>query len=234
MSDTPNNEPKKEESPGGVSTEAILKHLDEKLNALNESVDKKLSSIKQPVIQQQKVETEPEEDIESLIYTNPAKAVAKITKSVESSVRSSVAQETQAKESFASTFNRLAQDYPEISNEQSKLYARAKELTMELSEGRSYDASALERAVFRAANEVGAVPMKLRRQEQNEEGDEGYYSGSSGNNPTKRKKGSEEDLDPKSIAFAQLIGMNVNDPNYIKRLKEINKKRKGNWGKYSS
>lgn len=231
MSDATNNQSSKEDSKSQtVDAGALLKELDNKLTEFTKKVDSKLEGLKsQPAMPQSAPASEDVDDVETLLYTDPKKAVEKITKSVEAKLENRLSSEQRIQQQFGDTYNKLAQDYPEITKQDSKFHQRARELVAELSDGRAYDSAALERAVYRAANELGVMPLKHRKAAESSEDDDSYVGGGSNMSSGSKRKSKEGGLDPRTIAFAQALGQNINDPEYIKRLEEINKSRKGNW-----
>lgn len=219
------------------SVDAGFKAVTDQLAATQSDFSKKLDSVLAKLDQataKQAANQVPEDDIETLMITNPKKAYEKIKAEVSNEVHASVNSQNNAVMEFNQTFSTLASEYPEIADQSSKLYARGKQLLAEFSNGKANDAAALERAVLKAATEQGVLPMKHRAQQSN---DDDTYSGSgnssSSNDNGRRKSSKKDDLDPRTIDLARLMGRPVDDPKYIERLKDIQKKRNGNWKKYS-
>lgn len=231
--------PEGEENAGGGAPKQpdLQKVIDEKFGSLSktlEQLNQKLSANteKQSAPKKQQVE---EDDLDTLILADPRKAVERITSKVKEDVFNTVRQENTQKDSFAVKFSELQNEYPEIADMSSDLYKRAKEIMQESQTG-AYDSSALERSVLRAASEKGVLPMQHRRKQQQSDGEEsdgGYIGGGNGfseNRPNRRK--SSDKLPAATLAFAELVGMNIKDPKVVERLTKTYNDRRGNWNKY--
>lgn len=173
-----------------------------------------------------------EPDLETLMITDPRAAAALIKKQAKDEIMGEVGKQTRAQNEFNTAFSAMSQDYPEILSDKSDLYVRAKELLGQYSKGEN-DAEALERAIFKAANELGVVPLK-RRSKSSEDDDsfQGASGNSEGSSKNRRKQAKEGELSAETLAFAQLLGKDVSDTKYLEKLKDINKKRTGTWNRY--
>lgn len=187
------------------------------------------------------VKEEPQDDDEDLateLLVNPGKAVKKITAKIEKEVSGKVRNEMSganaARDNFFNRFQELSQEYPELGDTKSEFHTRAKELLTEKSNGAQWDVGALERAVFAAVSEKGVLPMKHRKQASSDEDDGDDYLGSGGSTSTseRQRRNSSEKLDPKTKAFAELCGLNLDEAT-VKRLTKTQTERKGRWNKYS-
>lgn len=182
---------------------------------------------------------EEDEDLATEILVNPSKAVKKLTAKIEQEVTGKVRSEMQgageARDTFFNRFTELAQEYPELNDPKSEFHTRAKELLTEKSNGKQWDVSALERAVFATVSEKGVLPMKHRKQASQDddgEGDDYLGQGGSSGPRSRQRSGSSEKLDPKTKAFAELCGLKL-DEDTVKRLTKTQTERKGRWNKYS-
>lgn len=214
----------------------VAKQQDNIISHLS-SLEKKLEQL---AVNSQPVRQEPidSEKLEDLVFADPAKFASKIAEKVRSDVSAEKAKSDSESFEFSNTFSNLSEEYPELLKPSSDLYTKARELLVKYSNGKPNDAAALERAVFRASNELGIPALKYRKNEDNmssDYNDDDSFSGSSSSGQTsgnKKSRNKEGDLDPRTVEFARMLGRPVNDPAYIKKLKEIEKNRKGNWGKY--
>lgn len=213
---------------GMNETNARLAQQNEQLNA---KIDLLLNTVNQP-----KQEPISQEDMETLRYTNPDKYVDIKMKEVESKVDQKLSQVEQSNAAKQQTLSQLAADYPEISDSNSALYKRALEM------GKNYPANFVSspegiRLIIReAAAELGVLPTKSRKAVSNEETieDEGedmseFIGGGSGANKPPSGPKKKETLDPKTLAVAELMGLNINDPKVVERLKQRTKR---NFKKY--
>lgn len=193
--------------------------------ALNAKIDLLLNTVSQP-----KQESSSEDD-EALRYTDPDAYIEKKLKDVDKKVDAKIAQTEQMNSAKQQTLIALATDYPEINDPSSALYKKAIEL------GSSYPANfvsspeGIRLIVREAAADIGLLPKKSR-QVSSEEGDDDMAEfiggGGSGNKPPSGPKNKDK-LDPKTLAVAELMGLNVNDPKVVERLKERSKR---NYNKY--
>lgn len=173
-----------------------------------------------------------EDDLDTVILTDPRKAVERIKAQVREEVMGAVSAESNVKAEFQNKFVELQSDYPEIGDINSDLHKKAKDIMA--ANGNRMDAASLELAVLKAAKDVGVSPMKYRRQSRNDdnEGDDYLGGASSGENRSKRKSAGSDKLPGNTLAFAQLVGMDVKDPKVIERLTKTYNGRKSNWNKY--
>lgn len=177
---------------------------------------------------------EDDSDLADEILVNPSKAVKKITEKVQNELETKFSSQSQAQSKFSTKFNDLASDYPELADQKSELHQRAKALLGEITD-KEWDAGALEQAVFRAVNEKGVLPMKHRKQDSkdDDEGDDYLGSGSSySRSESGRKREKTGKLDPRTLAFAELAGLNVSDAKVVDRLTKTQNERRGSWNKY--
>lgn len=191
------------------------------------ALNSRLDSQNQP---KPKKQEEDNEDLSNMILIDPAKAVQKITAKVKEEVMGTVASDTQAREVFNGKFLELQNDFPEIANQDSKLHKKAKEL-LAASGASKFDGAALERAVLKAAAEEGMVAMKYRKQQQSDD-DEYLGGGSNSPGPSSRQRSKNEKLPAATVAFAELVGVNLKDPKVLERVTSTYNTRKGNWNKY--
>jgi hypothetical protein len=208
-----------------------LKGLKDDLNKLNSRIDSQSRAAATPA-KKAPVEEDGEE-LESLILIDPKKAVKKMTSQIREDIMSTVTSDNAALNEFNSRYAELCADYPEINDVKSDFHIRAKEIMTE-STSKKFDASALERAVLRAASEKGVLPVKHRKANNDENDSEYLGAGSSGSSESRssRRRGSSEKLSAATIAFAREVGLNVNDPKIVERLTKTHNDRKGNWNRY--
>jgi hypothetical protein len=203
-----------------------LKGLSDEIKKLNQRIDqqnKPPQTVKKPA-------QEPEEDLSTLMILDPKKAVEKITAKVKEEVQGSAEQQAQAQGQFNDKYMELANDYPEISDQSSELFKRAREIMSSSQAGR-WDTGAMERAVLKAAAEKGIQPMKHRKQV--EPDDDSYLGGgSTGEGRRQERKNRSEKLPAATLAFAELVGLNVKDSKVVESLTKHHNERKGNWSKY--
>lgn len=123
----------------------------------------------------------------------------------------------------------LVQQFPELQDGNADLTKKAVEYYNRLSNEEKMSPNAYKYAVNDAALDLGVVPMSKRQRNDND--DESFTGSSSGNakRPSQKNKQTEEKLDPATLAFAQAIGKDINDPKYIESLKKHASRK--NWSK---
>lgn len=226
-----------EEGTGGAGAPDLAKLLQDNFKALNEKItelDTRVSNVTQKAPARVE-EPEEEESLETLILVNPTKAVKRIESKVTEQVMGAVSSQNKAQQQFGAKYEELLGLYPEIGDQKSELHTYAKTL-MAQSGAQAYDSGALERAVLRAAAEKGIMPMNHRKpaKEENDEDGGSYLGGSShsGESSQRRRRDKSDKLPAASLAFAELVGLDVNDSKLVERLTKHHNDRRGNWNKY--
>lgn len=170
-----------------------------------------------------------EENLEDLIYKDPKayaravenRAVKRADEMVQS--RMNTQNETQG------ILSQLAAEYPELNDTSSALTKRAVEIYNQLPPNQRANPLAYKIAVRDAAADMGVLTKNKRTKPT-----EDFVmdsSGSSGSASNKGAKSGEGKMDDKSLAFAELLGVNIKDEKVMKRLQERNKRK--NWGTWS-
>lgn len=209
--------------------DALAKSMEDNFKKFSETLtnlNSKVESLSAPAPAKQ----EPTDKLEDLIILDPAKAIERIKSEVRNEVISGVNAENKVKEEFSSKFYELQGLYPEIADQSSALHKRAKEL-MDNSKASPHDSGALERAVLRAAAEEGVLPMSHRKAPVSDDDNE-PLGGASYTSSNSRRRSSSQKLDQKTLAFAELAGMDVKDPKVIENLTKTQNERRGNWRQY--
>lgn len=120
----------------------------------------------------------------------------------------------------------LFQDFPELKNMQDPLTVKALEVYNTLPAQDKETPASYRLAVLEAAHMMGVAPMSKRKKEGNDDD----WTSPGGNSAPRRSRKGDDELDPASLAFASAVGLNVDDPKVIERLKKSAGRR--NWQKY--
>lgn len=162
---------------------------------------------------------EVEDDIETLMLTDPKKAVTKITENVKSEVFKGIQEANRPAQALAA----IAKDFPEIQHENHELTKKAVEIYKSFSEEEQRNPLSYKLAVKDAANELGIKPMSKRSE------DEQFVYGS-GSGPRPRRKDRTAELSEGSQAWLSAlegafkkVGKDINS----KEVKERVAKRQG-------
>lgn len=198
-----------------------INKANEQLTQQNQILSQKLEQVVDQISVKEKLAQE--EDLEDLRYTDPDAYIEKKLADVDKKVEEKVNTVTQTQQRQQQVLTNLANDYPEINDENSELYKTA------ISMANNYNADfvstpeGMELLVNKAASKLGLLPSSKRadKQEQTEEVDMDEFigGGSSGSGKKPPKKKSSE-LDPKTIVAAKLMGLDTDDPKVIESLKK--------------
>jgi hypothetical protein len=168
-----------------------------------------------------------EENLEDLWYKDPNAAAAKIEARTEKRIEAKIAQTQRAQQKQNQTLNKLVSEYPELNDESNPLYKKAVEIYTAMDDDDKVSPTAYRLAVKEAAQELNVKPVNKRSEEELD-----AYSVSSSstysNRPQTRGK-REDEVDPRTLAFAKALGRPVDDPKYLESLKKSARKQ---WTKY--
>ena len=166
------------------------------------------------------------ENLEDVWFDKPEVAAAKIEQRVLEKVNAA-AQSTQRTNS---TIAKLTQDFPELMDDQSDLTKKAVEIYSSFTDDEKSSPVAYRAAVKEAALELGVKPKSQRREEQEE--DDFSFSGSgAGRARTEGRASRRDTVDPRTIEFAKMVGLDVSDPKVKENLKSHQKRSWRNYGK---
>lgn len=201
-----------------TNQESTIKEL---ANA-NKALLEKLSALTTPKAPVQ------EDDMDKIWYDDPKKAAARIKEQTKAEMMAEYRQDQEIQRRTQSTLAALVNDYPELNDQSSELTRKAVEYYNSLPESEKSSPSAYKLAVKDAASDLGLLPIKKRSQSDMDaftaSSASGYASAQS------RNSGKKEDVDPRTIAFAKLVGLNTDDPATMEGLKS--KAKRKNWDKY--
>jgi len=184
--------------------------VQDQLKAQNEQLQRMVEQI----IAAQSAKQEPQEEPDPVL--NPKQFKEQIKREALAEVQRS----TQLSMATQNEVARIQAMYPEFAQENSEAAQIALKKFQALPAHLKGTPEGARLVLFEAANEVGLVPKKARKTEQG--ADEGYTMGSS---PSKNiRQSSQGKLDERSLAFAQLVGLNVDDPEVRKRLENRTKR----------
>lgn len=182
------------------------------------------------VMQPKQTSSTPEDvDLEELIYKDPKTYAAKVKEQATKEATRVVSQQLAQQQQSNAILGQLVSDYPELNDGNSELTQRAIQLYKGLSEAERANPMSYKVAVRDAAAELGVLPKSKRKSSSDDDFSFGGSSSSSGSSAPKQSS-KKEDVDNRTLAFAQLIGLNTNDKKVVERLKQRSQRK--NWGKY--
>ena len=194
--------------------------LTTQLNNLKAELNRKVSNLETRIPQPVKVQ-QPEESLEDLIYTNPKKVI----ETIEERVNRGVDAKLNAQTRHTQVIGDLMYDFPELQDKNSELFKEAVSNYNSLSPEEQNSPSAYKLAVKDAALNLGVRPRSKRSED-----DDFMVSGSGSSAGQSRKRSREGDLSDETLAFAQKVGFNIDDPKVVERIKARAQRR--NWNKY--
>jgi hypothetical protein len=156
-------------------------------------------------------------------FSDPNKATEKIASKVTEKVMGTINKSNQAQEEVQrkqqEVIGELVSNFPELNDGSSDMYKRTVDHFNKMPDAQRKDPISYKIAAQQAAIELGVKPLSQR-------GDSGEFAFGS-NSGGKRSKSNK--IEPETLAFAQLMGKNINDSKYLERLKKASKR---NFKKY--
>lgn len=122
------------------------------------------------------------------------------------------------------TLANLAKEYPEI-NTDAKFQDSVVEAQKSLPQSIRDTADGYELAVMKAVAKQGILPKSKRT----EESDDGYTAPAAASSSQRPRAQSKEKVDDRTLAVAQLLGRNIDDPKVRKGLEEASKRNFVRW-----
>lgn len=133
----------------------------------------------------------------------------------------------QAQAKQAQVIGEITSNYPEINMPNHPMQKKVLELYNALPEDERNSSTAYRLIAKEAAEELGIKPMSKRSEEELDDF-VGYGRGSRGASAGRKRQG----VDPKTLQFAELMGINVNDEKIKKELEEYSQVSSSDWLKY--
>lgn len=162
-----------------------------------------------------------------LMYDNPEEYARQVAKIATAEALAASGKANDVANRRANILNQLVGEYPELADQQHDLTKRAVEIYQELSEEERVSPNSYKLSVREAAAEFGVLPASKRARPTNSD-DFTFSGGSGGRNPP---PGGKAKISDRTLAFAQAMGMNTNDPKYIERLEKSAQRKDWTRGK---
>lgn len=189
-------------------------NLDDKLNQINESLRQmSLMGNQVQVPQNQNNDQRPDPILDAEGYERY------IEQKLENKMNEKIGAQQRQQAEIATLVNM----FPELSDATSDFSKAAIQAYNNLSPQEKAIPGAYKLAVQGAALEMGLLPKNKRQsnnKQQNEVDDIGNMSNGRNNNQSQQSKQGKVKLDDATIAFAQMLGKDVNDPKYVERLQK--------------
>jgi len=166
------------------------------------------------------------EDDSELLYQNPKlykqKLESRIEQKVEAKVERKLEERSRAETERLQTLASLAAEYPELNKAESALYQETVKVLNSLSPEKRATGEGYQLAVLRAAANLGEKPVHKRGKAPEQDADNFSFSGKSNNPP--KKKSSKDDIDPKTLAWAELLKVDLSKEEDIEEVKKYAKR----------
>lgn len=163
------------------------------------------------------VKAAPQEDMEALRYSNPAKHDEMLIQRAEERVTSRLSQQNQTQAQTQSVISELVADYPEYADANDPLTRRAVEILQQLPAHEKTSPAAIRAAGLKAAVEMDVKPRSKRTAED-------FIDSGSGSSGRAAARRTPSKLDPGTEEFARAIGLNMEDPVVKARVLERSKR----------
>lgn len=172
---------------------------------------------------QPKQESTQEEDIETLIYADPKKAMAIVEDRASKRALETMNRASSAQQVLNNTIAELTQEYPEIASADADLTKKTVEILNSLSEHERSSPMAYKYAVREAADQLSIKPRSKR------DPDDFVAGGYNGYSPNQRReKVSDKKIQSQVTDMARLMGVDTSDPERVKRMVERAKRTSWN------
>lgn len=231
MSDTPNNPSDGAKAPDELGN--FKQEINRKL-ANQESTIKELANANKALLEKLSTLTQPqparqEDDFDKVWYEDPKTAAKRIKDQTRNEIMAEYKQDQERQRQTQNTLASLVSDYPELNDQSHELTRKAVEYYNALPESDKSSPSAYKLAVKDAASDLGILPVKRRP---NTDTDSFSASSSSGYQVAQGKRGAQKegDLDPRTIAFAQLVGLDTSNQKTMESLKA--KAQRKSWNRF--
>lgn len=209
-----------------------LKHeFNRKIDNLTESNQQLINLISslgeqaQPTSSKSDSSSKDDEDLETLMYTDPKKALAKIKKEIEGEIMGELDSRNKVSQEQQNVITQLVNEYPELSDSNHELTKKTMEVYSSLSDKDRSSPLAYKVAARDAAAELGIVPKSRRKGlEDSESFSLGSHTGGASKGKSKGK------VHNATLAFAEALGYDANDRKLQERLAKYSNRKFNKWG----
>lgn len=197
----------------------------DKLMQENQRLSEQLAQITTMIQQGNSKSTVIEEDLEDLAFKDPKAYAKKVSEKAEQKANEIFDRRMQQYQQSNTTISQLANDYPELSKADHDLTKRAIDIYKSLSPQEQGSPLAYKSSVREAAAELGILPKSKRSSSNSDD-----FSLNGGKTSDRRPSQSTDQMDDRTIAFAEAVGLNIKDKKVLERIKQRSQRKA--WGKY--
>ena len=210
----------------------VKSEMDRKFNNQNEylkSVSEQLKTLTESIAAAQATKNQPkEEEVDPML--EPEKFKNKVVNEAVGLATKAVSEMNTKQQATQQVIASIAGEYPEFSKPNSEATTLALSKFQSLPKSLQGTPEGAKLVLYEVAQELGLEKASRRRSNISEDDDAASGGGSAPTNRS-RSKG-KTDLSPKTLAFAEQLGMDTSDPEVVKRLTKSSENRGGKWGSY--
>lgn len=224
MADETKPEVKAAAPPPDESVKNLKAEMDRKLGNIEKTNQALLSQLQ--VLAKPKAEPTPaKKPLRDIWYDDPEAAASLIAKQAKDETLSEIRAENRVQAEKNTVIQGLYREYPELADFDNPLTVKAVEYFEKLSDQEKANPIAYRLAVKEAAEDLEIKP-KLKRKPKDD--DDGFsLSGASGGGSAGKKARGSEKLDPRTVRFAEMVGLDTKDEKVLSSLK--NRAERKNW-----
>lgn len=166
-----------------------------------------------------------DDEIEDLAYKNPKAYAKAVEQRATQKASDMVNSRLQHQNDVNVVLSQLTSEYPELGDASSDFAKKAVEIYSRMPSAQQNNPLAYKIAVRDAAAELGVLTKSKRPKNSSDD----FSVSSSGQNSGTRESRKTDKLDNRSLAFAELLGMDVKDTKVIERIKARTNRKYGSW-----
>jgi hypothetical protein len=220
----------KESTPDIKNVQAEFYRKTDKLMQENQRLSEQLAQITNMIQQSKPAASAVEEDLEDLAFRDPKAYAKKVTEKAVKQADEIFDRKMQQYQQSNATIAQLANDYPELNQSDADLTKRSIEIYRSLSPQEQSSSLAYKSAVREAAAELGILPKSKRSGSGSRKDDFALSGGSNSGSGNSKQSNSNKDLSESTLAFAEAVGLNINDKKILERIKQRSQRK--SWSKY--
>lgn len=182
---------------------------------------------------EQKQANTQQETMDELKWSDPDKyAEIKVNQAkagIDKQIDDKVTSVTQAQSERTQILGQLTVDYPELNDQSSDLYKKALEIHNTADPKFRDTANGYRYIVREAAAQIGVLPLNKRVKADTDADEFVVTTGETMSDQDRENKNAAKKLDPRTLAFAERVKLDINDPKVIERLKQRSERDFKRW-----
>lgn len=209
----------------------IKAEMDRKIGNLSEQ-NAQIKAALEAIVAQNAAKTKPPaetENLEDLVYSDPKRYAQLVEERAIQKASEAVTKQAQMSQATQGTIMSIQAQYPEFGQDNSEAAQLALRKFQTLPAHLKGTPEGAKMVLLEAASELGLVPANKRRRV-TEESDDSFSLGGAGGQGTSGRRKTPAKLDPKTLAFAEAIGLDTSKPEVLKSLEE--RAQRDSWNKY--